>query len=84
MNHKLLVFIIAGVCYLFYMQVKDLKSELSVLDVKGGFSKKKNQILLTVISTGDYYKLKEGIKIIDDKAFIAITDTYDVVNRKSF
>lgn len=64
--------------------IHDLKSELSVLDVKGGFSKKKNQILLTVISTGDYYKLKEGIKIIDDKAFIAITDTYDVVNRKSF
>lgn len=29
MNHKLLVFIIVGVCCLFYMQVKDLKSELS-------------------------------------------------------
>lgn len=62
----------------------DLKYELTVLDVKGGFTKKKNQILLTVISTNDYYKLKEGIKIIDPKAFIAITDTYDVVNRKSF
>lgn len=62
----------------------DLKYELTVLDVKGGFTKKKNQILLTVISTNDYYKLKEGIKIIDPNAFIAITDTYDVVNRKSF
>lgn len=29
MNYKLLVFIIACVFYLFYMQVKDLKSELS-------------------------------------------------------
>ncbi len=62
----------------------DLKYELTVLDVKGGFTKKKNQILLSVISTNDYYKLKEGIKIIDPNAFIAITDTYDVVNRKSF
>lgn len=62
----------------------DLKYELTVLDVKGGFTKKKNQILLSVISTNDYYKLKEGIKIIDPNAFIAITDTYDVVNRRSF
>lgn len=61
--------------------IHDLKYELTVLDVKGGFSKKNNQILLTVISTNDYYKLKEGIKIIDPSAFIAITDTYDVVNR---
>ena len=62
----------------------DLKYELTVLDVKGGFTKKQNKILLSVISSSDYYRLKEGIKIIDPKAFIAITDTYDVVNRKSF
>lgn len=62
----------------------DLKYELTVLDVKGGFTKKNSQILLTVISANDYYKLKEGIKIIDPKAFIAITDTYDVINRKDF
>ncbi len=64
--------------------IHDLKYELTVLDVKGGFTKKKNQILLTVIDTKDYFKLKEGIKIIDQNAFIAICDTYDVVNRKSF
>lgn len=59
----------------------DLKYELTVMDVKGGFSKKKNHIFLTVISSNDYYKLKEGIKVIDPHAFIAITSTYDVVNR---
>lgn len=64
--------------------IHDLKYELTVLDVKGGFSKKQNQILLTVISSEDYFKLKEGIKIIDPDAFIAITDTYDVVNRHTF
>lgn len=64
--------------------IHDLKYELTVLAVKGGFTKKKNQIFLTVIDTKDYYKLKEGIKIIDPNAFVAICDTYDVVNRKSF
>ena len=60
----------------------DLKYELTVLDAKGGFTKKDNKILFTVISSNDYYKLKEGIKVIDEHAFIAITDTYDVVSRK--
>ncbi len=64
--------------------IHDLKYELTVLDVKGGFTKKNNQILLTVIDTKDYFKLKEGIKLIDEDAFIAITDTYDVVSRKDF
>ena len=59
----------------------DLKYELTVLDAKGGFTKKDNKILFTVISSNDYYKLKEGIKVIDANAFIAITDTYDVVSR---
>lgn len=65
----------------FIMQ--DLKYELTVLDAKGGFTKKDNKILFTVISSNDYYRLKEGIKVIDEKAFIAITDTYDVVMKKS-
>lgn len=64
--------------------IHDLKYQLTVLDVKGGFTKKNNQILLAVIDTKDYYKLKEGIKLIDENAFIAITDTYDVVSRKAF
>lgn len=64
--------------------IRFLKYEITVLDVKGGFTKKENRILLTVIDTKDYFKLKEGIKTIDKSAFIAITDTYDVVNKKQF
>ncbi len=64
--------------------IRVLGYELTVLDVKGGFSKKQNQIFLCVIQSGDYYRLKEGIKSIDPGAFIAITDTYDVINRKAF
>jgi len=64
--------------------LRNIKSNISVLDVKGGFSKKANRIIISVISTSDYYRLKEGIKAIDPKAFIVITDTYDVVNRKTY
>ena len=61
-----------------------IKSNISVLDVKGGFTKKANRIIISVINSSDYYRLKEGIKAIDPKAFIVITDTYDVINRKTY
>ena len=57
--------------------------ELTVLESRGGYTKKHNKILLSVINRGDYYRLKTGIKKIDPSAFIAITDTYDVINTKS-
>lgn len=62
--------------------ISDLHYKLTTLDVLGGYTKSKSQILLSVISSNDYYKLKEGIKLIDPEAFIAIVDTYDCVNRK--
>ena len=64
--------------------IRTLGYELTELDVKGGFTKQKKSIILSVISAKDYYKLKTGIIKIDEKAFVAITDTYDVVNRKAF
>ena len=62
--------------------VNDLHYKLTTLDVTGGYSKKSSKILLSVISSNDYYRLKEGIKLIDNHAFIAIVDTYDCINRK--
>ena len=64
--------------------IRIMKSELTLVDVKGGFTKKENKVIATVISTENYYRLKEGIKSIDPKAFIIVTDTYDVINKKAF
>lgn len=61
--------------------INDLKYELTTLDVKGGYTKKNSKILLCIIHSNDYYKLKEGIKLIDDNSFIAIVDTYDIMNK---
>lgn len=60
--------------------IEELGYTLTVFDVKGGFLKTKNTVLMTVIPTKDYYKLREGIKLIDAKAFISITDSYEVIN----
>ncbi len=47
-------------------------------EVKGGFLDKKKSVLLAVIPTNDYYKVKEGIHFIDNKAFFVATDSYEV------
>ena len=63
--------------------MEDLKHDLTILEAKGGFSKKQNNILMTVISSKEYYELKEGIKEIDPNSFISITDSYEVFNKNN-
>ena len=61
--------------------MEELNHDLTEFDVKGGHSQNKSKILMTAIDTKDYYQLKEGILLIDPKAFISITDGYEVVNK---
>lgn len=60
--------------------IDELGYTLTVFDVKGGFLKRKNTVLMSVIPTKDYYKLREGVKLIDPSAFISITDSYETIN----
>ncbi len=60
--------------------IEELGYELTIFDVKGGFLKTKNRVLMSVIPTKDYYKLREGVQAIDQNAFISITDSYEVLN----
>ena len=61
--------------------MEELHHDLTAFDAEGGFSKKKSSVIMSVISTKDYFKVKEGIQLIDPKAFISITDNYEVMNR---
>ena len=58
--------------------INTLHHTVTIFDVKGGFLKKKRKVLLAVVPTRDYFKLKEGIKEIDPKAFFVATDAYEV------
>ena len=58
--------------------INSLKHGVTIFDVKGGFLEKKRKVLMTVIPNREYFRLKEGIKEIDDKAFFIVTDSYQV------
>ena len=62
--------------------INKLHHTVTIFDVKGGFLEKKMRVLLAVIPTRDYFRLKEGIKEIDPKAFFVVTDAYEVKGGK--
>ena len=59
--------------------INDLHHTITVLDAKGGFTNVKNPVLFAVIPTSEYYRFKEGIRIIDPKAFFTVVDAYEVM-----
>ena len=61
--------------------IDELGHDYTEFNVKGGYSNNKNKIIMTVIDTKDYYRLKEGINLIDKNAFVFIIDNYEVINK---
>ena len=52
---------------------------ITIFDIKGGYSNKKQKMIMCSLKTEYYYEIKEAIKSIDEDAFIIITDSYDTV-----
>lgn len=59
--------------------IKELKHSVTELSAEGGFAKKKENVLMCVLPTKEYYKFKIGINEIDPNAFFVVTDAYEVV-----
>lgn len=55
-----------------------LNHGVTIFEAKGGYTKEKQKVLLCVIPTNEYFKLKEGITAIDDSAFFVAMDAYEV------
>ena len=56
----------------------ELHTGVTILDVEGGYSKKKGTILMCVVPNKDYYLFKEAILEVDPQAFFVINDCYEV------
>lgn len=58
--------------------MNELGHGVTIIPVKGGYTKERQKMLMCVIPTREYYKLKEGISKIDKDSFFVITDSYEV------
>ena len=64
--------------------IEKIGSSVNIVDIEGGYSKKKQKMLVSVIDTREYYLLKEMVKSIDPNAFVTILDSYQVYNVKKY
>jgi len=58
--------------------LKYLNHGVTIFNAKGGYSKGNEKVLMCVLPTKEYYRLKEGIHAIDKNAFFVVTDAYEV------
>lgn len=59
-----------------------LNYDITVISARGGYTNKKKKMLMCVVSTIDYVKLKEIVYEIDNKAFFLIVDAYESTVKK--
>lgn len=62
--------------------IKTLGHNVTTFEVKGGYLDKDRKVIFSVIPSGEYYKVTEGIKEIDDTSFFVVTDSYQVEGAK--
>lgn len=62
--------------------LNNLKHTVTIFNVEGAFLGKRRKVLLSVIPKRDYYKLTEGIKLMDPNVFFVVEDAYEVKGGK--
>ncbi len=70
------------------LEIKDyiidkLHYSVTLVNARGGFSNKKKKVLMSVISTREYVKVRELLKKIDPEVFFLIVDAYESNVRKN-
>lgn len=56
--------------------LNELNVGITLIETRGGYTNKKDQIIMCVVPTSLYFELKSGITKIDPKAVILVTDAY--------
>lgn len=58
--------------------LENLSHGVTVLEARGGYTGNAQKMIMCIIPTKEYYKVKEGINSIDPNAFFLVTDAYEV------
>lgn len=58
--------------------IEELNTGVTVFNTEGAFFKKKREMLMVVVSTRDYYRVKDTVLKIDEDAFFVVSDCYEV------
>ena len=59
-----------------------LNHGVTVLEAKGGYSGKSQKVIMCIVPTREYYKIKKDVLKIDPKACVLVTDAYEFTGGK--
>ena len=59
--------------------LNELKLGVTLIETKGGYTYKKDEMIMCIVSNSDYFKVKDGVYEIDPKAVILTTDAYQSI-----
>lgn len=62
--------------------MKNLHTGVTIFNTEGGFAQRRRKMLMVVVPTRDYYRVKEKILLIDPDAFFVVSDCYEVSGGK--
>ena len=57
---------------------EELKHDATLYDTIGSFDNDKRKMIMTIVPTSQYIVLKDFVDSVDKKAFVFVTNTYDV------
>lgn len=63
--------------------IDKLHYSVTVVNARGGYTNKKKKMLMCVVPTIEYLKLKELVSVIDPKVFFLVVDTYESSVKKN-
>ncbi len=56
--------------------LNELKLGITLIETRGGYTNKKDQLIMCVVPTSEYFKVSEGVSQIDNQAVVLVTDAY--------
>lgn len=57
---------------------EELNKGVTLIEGEGAYQDQKKVILMTVVSSSDYFRIKEKIKLLDSNTFFIVTDSYEL------
>ena len=64
--------------YMMSIMIDKVMLGPTIVKGKGAYTEEDKYIILVVIPTSDYYKMKDGLKKLDKNAFFVVSDSYEV------
>lgn len=79
-NHKIFYIITSKDDEVQDYLLKEMGHGVTKFDVVSGYLNNDDEVLMAVVPTREYFKVKEGIKEIDKNSFFVVTDSYETLN----